>query len=159
MTRKRTLYDYALWAVLPMAHTSKVEGRIKMILDTTRRRTSPRRFVVLAAVTGAAALVPLSMIQPIAKAQVVSQVAQGAAEKGTVQFRGIFNTALPDAEWDANGAEVSAPVSDQRAWQAGTSFTAKPGQKALFFAFHMPQSIQNSPGFMMFPGRRRTVLQ
>lgn len=145
MTRKRTLYDYALWAALPIAHTSKVEGRIKMVLDTTRRRTSPRRFLALAVMAGAAALVPLSMLQPIAKAQVVSQVAQGAAEKGTVQLIGIFNTAMPDAEWDANGTEVSSPVIDRRALQAATPFTAKPGQKALFFAFHMPQSIQNSP--------------
>lgn len=67
MTRKPA--DFAQWAALPMAHTSKVEGRIQMILDTTRRRTFPRRILLLAALTGAAAVVPLSMLQPTAKAQ------------------------------------------------------------------------------------------
>ena len=143
MTRK-TPADFALWAALPMAHTSQIEGRLKMILDRTRRRTSPRRFLLLSAVTGAAALVPLSMLQPMAKAQIVSQSAQGAAENGTVQLVGIFNIAVPDAEWDANGAALSAPVINREFWQAGIPITAKPGQKALFFAFHLPRPMQNT---------------
>lgn len=39
-----------------------------MVLDTTRRRTSPRRFLLLAAATGAAVLVPLSMLRPAVQA-------------------------------------------------------------------------------------------
>lgn len=63
MTRKRALADYALWAALPMAHPSKVEERITMVLDKTRRRTSPRRFL-LVAIVGAAVLAPIAMLQP-----------------------------------------------------------------------------------------------
>ena len=62
------LTHLALRAALPMAHTSKVEERIKMILDDTRRRNTPRRFLTLAAVAGAAALVPLSMLRPAVQA-------------------------------------------------------------------------------------------
>ncbi len=35
MIRKPTLSELALWAALPMAHTSNIEGRVTMILDQT----------------------------------------------------------------------------------------------------------------------------
>ncbi len=69
MKHKLTPADYALWAALPMAHTSKVEGRIAMILDTTRRRTISRRALIFGAALTAVALVPLAMLKPMAKAQ------------------------------------------------------------------------------------------
>ena len=60
---------FALWAALPMAQTSKIEGRIAMILDSTRRRTLPRRALVFSVALGVAALVPLAMLRPAVHAQ------------------------------------------------------------------------------------------
>lgn len=72
MISKRTPADYALWAVLPMAHTSKIEGRLTMILDNTRRRTLPRRAFMLGIALAAAAVFPLAMLRPAAEAQTPS---------------------------------------------------------------------------------------
>ena len=57
MTRKS--HELALWAALPMAHTSRIEGRL----------TLTRRVLLLALGVGAAALVPLAMLQPRASAE------------------------------------------------------------------------------------------
>lgn len=38
MKHKLTPFDLALWAALPMAHTSKVEGRLRLILNRSRNR-------------------------------------------------------------------------------------------------------------------------
>ena len=39
---KRKPHELALWAALPMARTSRIEGRLKKILDATRRRVLTR---------------------------------------------------------------------------------------------------------------------
>lgn len=69
MTRKRTPADFALWAALPMAHTSNVEKRLAMILDASRRRAFPRRFPAFALTGGAAVLVSMAMLHPVAQGQ------------------------------------------------------------------------------------------
>ena len=46
---KRNAQDYALWAALPMATTSQVEGRLKTILDKSRSRRRLTRSVIIAA--------------------------------------------------------------------------------------------------------------
>jgi hypothetical protein len=70
MTRKRTPFDYALWAALPMAHTSRIEGRITMILDKTQsRRILTRRVLLFALIPSAAALMTLAALRPTARAQ------------------------------------------------------------------------------------------
>ena len=66
MKYKLTPFDLALWAALPMAHTSQIEGRLTMILDSKRRRTLPRRLFILGVALTAAALVPLAMLRPTA---------------------------------------------------------------------------------------------
>ena len=67
---KRKPYELALWAALPIARTTRIEGRLTMILDTTRpRRALTRRALLLVLGLGAAALVPLAMLQPVARAQ------------------------------------------------------------------------------------------
>ena len=67
---KRIPADLALWAALPMAHTSRLEGRLTMILGKTCARRAPTRRALLSALgAGAAALVPLAMLQPVARAQ------------------------------------------------------------------------------------------
>jgi len=154
MTRKRTLYDYALWAVLPMAHTSKVERRIKMILDSTRRRTSPRRFLLIAAMAGAAAIVPLAMLQPGAKAQSASVSGQDAAEDAHgIQLLGIANPALPGSNWwDKNGNTLPIPALGANLTPRGITTTAFSGEKALLIAFHLPASLQNKPLVYDVPG-------
>ena len=48
---KRNAQDYALWAALPMATTSQVEGRLKTILDKSRSRRRLTRGVIAAALT------------------------------------------------------------------------------------------------------------
>jgi len=70
MRRKLTPANLALWAALPMAHTPRIEGRLTMILDQTRpRRALTRRILMAALGVGAAALVPLAMLRPAARAQ------------------------------------------------------------------------------------------
>lgn len=70
MRRKPTPTELALWAALPMAHTSRIEGRLTMILDTTRsRRTLTRRVLIAAFGLGTTVLVPLAMLRPAARAQ------------------------------------------------------------------------------------------
>jgi len=147
MKRKPTASDYALWTTLPMAHTSQIEGRLKMILDTTRRRTTPRRFLMLAAIAGAAALVPLAMLQPTAKAQNGSQAAQALAEdKGSIQISGITNAAVPENEWwDRSGKALPVPVINPNPLLMDREITVRPGQKALFLAFHLTKTMQNVP--------------
>ncbi len=89
----KTPADFALWAALPMAHTSKVESRLQMVLDTTRRRTSPRRFLLFAAVTGAIVVVPLSMLRPAAQADPMTGAPMRAAQAQS-SAAAAFNWAL-----------------------------------------------------------------
>jgi len=57
-------------AAIAMARTARIEGRLRMILDTSRsRRALTRRVLLLALTPGAAALVTLSMLRPAARAQ------------------------------------------------------------------------------------------
>jgi tetratricopeptide (TPR) repeat protein len=70
MPRKLTAYDFALWAALPMAKSSRIEGRLKMILNSnTRPRALPRHFLGYALMVGAAMVVPLALLHPAARAQ------------------------------------------------------------------------------------------
>ncbi len=76
MRRKLTPSQLALWAALPMAHTPRIEGRLTMILDTTRPRRALSRRILLAALgVGAAALVPLAVLRPAARAQAAPPLA------------------------------------------------------------------------------------
>ena len=113
-----------------------------MILDSNRRRTLPRRFLLLAAVTGAAALMPLSMLQPTAKAQDASAPAQNFSN-GVVQLIGITDrTSLGGKGWDANGEKVSVQVANNGQREAFVG-SAKPGQKIVFFAIHSTPPLQD----------------
>lgn len=118
-----------------------------MILDTTRRRTSPRRFLLIAAVTGAAALVPLSMLEPKAKAQ--NGVQQGTANpagNALIQMVYVRDAAIPDGVgWNVVGERLPASGLDSHHWQANTRIAAKPGQKVRFFAFRLSKPMQNLP--------------
>ena len=81
MTRKMTLNELALWAALPMANTPRLEGRLTQILDATRPRRAPtRRALLLALGALSAALVPLAMLQPVARAQAAPPTTASAPE-------------------------------------------------------------------------------
>ncbi len=70
MMKRLTSARLALWAALPMAHTSEVERRLTLILDPARSRRRPtRRITLIALGLGAAALVPLAALRPAAHAQ------------------------------------------------------------------------------------------
>jgi beta-lactamase regulating signal transducer with metallopeptidase domain len=57
-------------STIAMARTARIEGRLKMILDTTRpRRALSRRALLLALTPGVVALGSLAMLRPVSKAQ------------------------------------------------------------------------------------------
>ena len=121
---------------IAMAQTSQIESRLTMILDKTRRRILPRRAFIFGVALAAAALVPLAILKPTAKAQAAPVVA------GAVQLLGIVDAVTPNgSEWSGEGKVLPVPVfSNYRG--ADTKVTARPGQKALFFVFQLPQSVQ-----------------
>jgi len=76
----RPISDAVPQAAIAMARTARLEGRLKMILDTTRpRRALSRRVLLLALTPGTAALVSLAMLRPSAKAQAAPLVMPAAA--------------------------------------------------------------------------------
>jgi len=98
MTRKPP-YELALWAALPMAHTSHIEGRLTMILDQTRpRRALTRRVLIIALGIGAAALVPLAMLRPAARAQAAASLPKRHMTLATARVSAV--SAVP-GEFDA----------------------------------------------------------
>ncbi len=99
MIHKPTPYELALWAALPMAHTSRIEGRLTMILDQTRpRRALTRRALMIALGVGAAALVPLAMLRPAARAQVAPTPSKRHMTRATARVSAV--SAVP-GEFDA----------------------------------------------------------
>ena len=89
MTRKPC--EFALWAALPMAHTTRIEGRLTMILDATRpRRALTRRALLLVLTPGAAALVTLAMLR-------LDTRAQAAPAPVVVALAPASNAHLPEA--------------------------------------------------------------
>ena len=130
-------------AAIAMAQTPHIKRRILMVLDTAHsRRTVTRRALTSGVVLTAAALMPLSMLQPTAKAQDASAPAQSFSN-GVVQLIGITDrTSLGGKGWDANGKKVSVQVanSGQREALVGS---AKPGQKIVFFALHSTPPLQD----------------
>ncbi len=132
--KKPALSDFAFWAALPMAHTSKIESRLTRILDNTRCRTLPRRVFVLSVAIGAAALVPLAMLRPDAKAQtamprpvVKAQMAmlRPVAESQTglppfLMIQGVHDINVHHADegwWDVDGKFLPGAVYDAEPFQ------------------------------------------
>ena len=154
MTHKLTPYELALWAALPMAHTPRIEGRLKMILDRTRPRCALTRRALLTALgVGAATLVPLAMLRPTARAQAVTQeVAAPAA------LIGIADTAAPRGPWwDPDGKALPEPALDTNL-NAGMirASVARPRQQGRLFAFRMPVNIQDPAPALLYDFRDET---
>ena len=148
----------ALWVALPMAHTSEVERRLKMILDPSRsRRQTTRRILFVTLTVGAAALLPLSALRPAAHAQAtpaapalpgVPQAAEITAAPGgqaaavPVELAGVTDAKAPGGEWwSASGTPLASPVFDN-ADAHQFSATGGPGQRGLIFAFRLPPAAQ-----------------
>ena len=115
MKHKLTLFDLALWAALPMAHTSKIEGRLTMILDSNRRRGLPRRALVFGITVTAAALIPLAMLRPAVQAappqpQATAVFAESEAMQRERQYA-LENSRLLRGE---NFTPQAAKVQEQR---------------------------------------------
>ena len=140
MTRKPTPYDFALWAALPMAHTSQIEGRLKMILDASRsRRALTRGILVTALGVGAIALLPLAMLRPAARAQgLAAPAASVAASDGsTLELASITDSLGPEGKaWGADGKPLTGFPLNSNA--QNPKLSVPPGQRGLFFSFHVP---------------------
>ena len=77
MKSKRTLADYALWAVLPMAQSSKIEGRLRLILNGSRDRRKVTR-----GLWGLGAALALSMALIVATAETQPRSLMAAITSG-----------------------------------------------------------------------------
>ena len=145
MTPNLTPQSLALWAVLPMAHTPRIKGRLKMILDTTRpRRALTRRALLTALGLGAAALVPLAVLRPVAQAQ-----GPGIRPGFAVVLAGI--TEDGSLWWNQKGESLPAPVYDTNNPSAPVRFTSDRrssrqthyGLKTVLLAFRFPPGARD----------------
>jgi hypothetical protein len=163
---KRTAQEYALWAALPMAHTSQVEKRLTMILDKSHSRcTLTRRVLVTVFSLSTAAIVPFAMLETTAKAQVAHALAKSQAQ-GTLPLElvGITDATLNTGKWwNADGKELpgnpldayqypaGAKVIVQNEWPLNTKVTVQSGQVGRVFAFRLPNSMQKTMVLYDFP--------
>ncbi len=137
MKHNITPFELALWAALPMAHTSKIEGRLTLILDKTRQRTLPRRALVFGVALTAAALVPLAMLRPVAKAQTVPAVT------GEVQLIGVQDIDIHHTDhrwWDAEGKVLVGGVNAGAPSRTATDLFRSSIDKNLRFAVRLPHA-------------------
>jgi len=93
MTRKP--YEFALWAASPMAHTPRIEGRLRMILDAGRPRCALTRHVLLVSLAAAAlGCGALAALEPGRRAQAVGTLSpwkQTLPNGATVEVLGVSN--------------------------------------------------------------------
>ena len=136
---KLTPKSLSLWAALPMAQTSQVEGRLKMILDTTRSRralTNHALFAVL--MTSAAACAVLAMLRPTVHAQNAAVTHPAVSWRRTlpngvtVELIGISD--FPTTRtgwWTPSGLPLAQPPYDhidslrEAKWKQGRQFALR----------------------------------
>lgn len=143
---KRTAYGYALWIALPMAQTSQVEGRLKLILDKTRnRRILPRRAVLIVLGFSAAVLVPLAILRPTAKAQASSETAEvQSAGNSRVQLVGVHDVNVHHTSllwWKPNGLLLPNVVAGAATSSVDKDLFSSADLKNLSFAFRLPPNL------------------
>ncbi len=135
-----------LWAALPMAQTSQVESRLKLILNNARNRRSLSRRVLFTALgLGAVVLVPLAMLHPIAKAQGADAIAAVAVPPDglRVELASITDSLGPDRKpWGVEGNPVLTIHVNNSAQYP--HFSVPPGQRSLFFSFRLPAANSKS---------------
>lgn len=160
-------------AAIAMARTARIEGRLKMILDTTRpRRALSRRALLLALGLSAAALVPLAVLRPGAQAQaaapptvsphvttmhVTADIPAAFASSVPVQFAGVGNPKTLKW-WGRNGAPLARPVygispalslgelPDPRQRQVQLAFRLPPAAQGVTVKYALTDSLNFSSG-------------
>lgn len=108
---------------IAMAYTSRIERRLKMILDTAQSRRTLTRGVLMAALgLGAVALVPLAMLRPAARAQDAainppsSSWQRILGNGATVELVGVSNVpALRAGWWKPDGSFLAQAPCDSDA--------------------------------------------
>ena len=146
---KRTAQDYALLAALPMAPTSGVEKRLRMILDETcDRRTLPRRLLIAALGLSLVSLVSLSVVRPAVRVQEISLASPRtvpASVANDVKIAGIIENEIVGGRkleqtksrwWDQSGLRLSAPLFDPS--ETLDKMGPIPNQRFLSIAFRLP---------------------
>lgn len=143
---------------IAMARTARIEGRLKMILDHTRpRRALTRRALLLVLGLSAAALVPLAVLRPGARAaasgtsprhvpETVIYLPAGVPVAGflavngpmTVQLSGI-GSLKTQKWWNVYGAPLARPVY---AIPSALSSGGLPDQRSVQLAFRLPPRAQ-----------------
>ena len=173
MIRKLTPSDLALWAALPMAHSSQIEERLKIILDHTRpRHAMTRRILIIALSVGAAALIPLAMLRPAAKAQGAASASapapaapwkQTLANGTTVELLGVSNAPTRQdggGWWRPDGAPLAGapfgpPMDNPVAGRVRRAFAVRvlspPTDPGLgwFPKFEVPGAASIGTGYSM----------
>jgi hypothetical protein len=144
-------------SAIAMAHTSKVEGRITMILDKTQSRHAvTRRVLLVALVPSAAALLTLAALRPSVRAQEAPSSAAsspagsldllpqpvplsvtGTEIDGLPLLAGMTDAGKPGSPWwSATGELLPAPVYDTNAYRAENH--AGHDTHNVSFAFRLP---------------------
>lgn len=121
MTRKLTPANLALWAALPMAHTSRLEGRLTMILNAKTRRAALPRRAGAAVALAAALLLPLAAARPVPAngAPVRSVAAPHAGRAAPVPALTLTRAKDRAAERRLKQAEAADPLNWQWPDQLG----------------------------------------
>ena len=155
-------------SAIAMAQTSRIKGRIAMILDHTRRRSLPRRFLMLAALTGAAAIVPLSMLQPTAKAQAApsASASQQEAQQRKAKRQALARVSAVHAvpgELDANQlTQEGSALTPQEAAAMKHKLADQPDDYAAhltLLGYYLHSTIYKTPltGVVATPAYRQQV--
>lgn len=130
MLCKPTPAGLALWATLPMAHTPRIEGRLKMILNTETCRTLPRCAGTLSLAIATALLLPLAAARPVP--------ADRAPAKGTVPPIVGRMAPAPEAAWTLMSAKDRAAERRLKQAEAANPTNSKwPDQLGLLYFLHV----------------------
>ena len=153
-------------AAVAMARTDRIEGRLLMILDDTRpRRALTRRALLIMLGLSAAALVPLAVLRPGARAAAPAASMPGApvpppspahalqvpsygrqiivAPGGDIPVQLVGMTSPGSSKWwDEQGKPLGPPtLRHAPAWH--TTDVTNPKQRCVLLAFRLPASAQD----------------
>ena len=142
-------------AAIAMAQTSRLKGRITMILDKTQsRRAVTRRALLIALFPATVALVTLAVLRPDAKAQTPPALVSAASPDATPTHQTLLSVedlkvngksllaGVTDANkpgspwWSASGSLLPTPVYDTNAYHAEND--ASPNAYTVSLAFRLP---------------------
>ena len=155
-TMKRRPYELALWAALPMAHTTRIEGRLRMILDAARpHHALTRRALLVSLAVAALGCGALAALQPGTRALAAGAPSvwkQTLANGATVEVLGVSNAPTRERGgwWKPDGTPLAgspfgppmdSPVSgrNRRAFAMRvTSPRGGPKWQVVFATYEVP---------------------